>query len=79
MKTKPNDFAFPVSEKWDEDNGSVWLAAMGGMTKREYFAAKIFQGFCSYEQKLNTVNWEKKWAKTAVLMADILIDALNEK
>lgn len=46
------------------------------LTKREYFAAMALSGFCSQHYK------EGKWnsaATDAVILADALIAALNEK
>lgn len=55
----------------------------GGLTKREYFAAKALQGLMVQSipgsHNSNADNWNKERAKFAVDMADALLEALEEK
>jgi hypothetical protein len=71
--TDGNDAAYPETRK--KDNA---YSAEGGLTKREYFAALAMQGICSSE----TEGWpdlsEQGIAARAVLLADALIDELND-
>jgi len=84
METDPSDSAFPVSvrrgENYVDDDGcskyrTVTLA-VGGLTKREYFAAKAMQGMLAHE----TIGLRNEGiiAQLAVKQADALIAALNE-
>ena len=67
MKTKENSSAFPMPE--NEYHEHEW-----GLTKREYFAAKIMEGFAVSKHV-----WESdEVARRAVLWADELINALNK-
>lgn len=68
MKNRENDCAFPADSRTMSD---------GGMTLREYFAAKALQGLCAgrteYEDPMIDVN-------KAVKLADLLLSALaNER
>lgn len=69
MDTKPTDSAFPYSYHRDAD------AFTGGMTKREYFALMIMQGFTA-----SNIQFEDVYQKSrmAVAEADALIEVLNE-
>lgn len=67
MKTKENSSAFPACET--EFHQVEW-----GLTKREYFAAKIMEGFAVSKHV-----WESdEVARRAVMWADDLINALNK-
>lgn len=70
MKIKGNDCAFPSPET-DEYAEEI------GLTKREYFAAKIMAGFIS-DSKMDNVQFGTL-AKASVICADSLIKALNER
>lgn len=77
VMTNPNDAVSPVNPNVEWAHPDYF-----GLTKREYFAIRIMQGFCSYESKetqtMDIKDWEKKWAKTSLRIADALIAALNE-
>ena len=52
-----------------------WEVKFGGLTKREYFAAKAMQGMLSNSQIIDTDNWD--WiAENAVKQADLLLKQL---
>lgn len=74
MKTNPNDTAYPSAaiSNYEETN------AVGGLTKREYFAAMAMQGILSNEgiliQEMMEIN-----CSDAVKYADALIAELNRK
>jgi hypothetical protein len=66
-----NDMAFPVVlETTRTPNDSEQL----GLTKREYFAAKVMQGFCS-SMAYDEQSFEES-AALAVKQADALLAAL---
>lgn len=67
MKTNPNDCAFPF------DRNKI---IVGGLTKREYFAAMALQGILSCD---NRTTLGKIVAINAIRYADDLINQLNEK
>ncbi len=69
MTTRRADSAFPVGFNKNED------ILVEGMTKREYFAIMLMQGYAV--ANLEFVDIYQK-ARTAVTEADILIDILNE-
>ena len=66
MKTNPNDCAFPF------DLNKI---IVGGLTKREYFAAMALQGMLSSDH----IQIGKIAAINAIRYADDLINQLNEK
>lgn len=70
METKASQSAFPMPE--NEYHKHEW-----GLTKREYFAAKIMAGFIS-DSKMDNVQFGTL-AKASVVCADSLIKALNER
>jgi hypothetical protein len=82
--THPNDPVYSddrcANEEIADQEREKYPIAMG-LTKREYFAIRIMQGFCSYESKETTsmqiADWEKKWAYTSLRITDALIEALN--
>lgn len=55
------------------ENAPVYF---GGLTKREYFAAMAMQGICA---NMNERLARREVAEKAVLIADHLIQQLNEK
>ena len=59
-----------------------WEVKFGGLTKREYFAAKALQGLMVQSipgtHNQNAEEWNMVRAKFAVDMADALIRALEE-
>lgn len=81
MKTNPNDAAYPLT--FDNETLEGLADAyksndknleVGGLTKREYFAAMAMQGL--------SVDWTReneKIAVHAVLIADALIAELNKE
>ncbi len=80
MKTNPNDSAFPeIYTDIDVNNpdkpGDTY--STGGMTKREYFAAKAMQGMLTNEL-LSGPEENEAIAKDAVNAADKLIAELNK-
>jgi hypothetical protein len=80
MKTKPNE---PLN--CNNGNG-FWNDEMNrthagiGLTKREYFAAMIFQGILSGVSGVEAHSGAHpaSWSETAVDAADALIEALNK-
>lgn len=62
---RTSDKAFPAMN----DNG-YWC---GGMTLRDYFAAKAMQGIVSKEA--SHVSWVEEYAKNAYKMADAMMKA----
>lgn len=68
MKIKASQSAFPMPE--NEYHKHEW-----GLTKREYFAAKIMAGFIS-DSEMDNVQFGTL-AKASVICADSLIKALN--
>lgn len=72
MSTNGNDRAFcRLSE--DPWNKPILV---GGLTKREYFAAMALSGFTSQPYKPGRFN---SAATDAVILADALIEALNKE
>jgi hypothetical protein len=69
MTTRRGDSAFPVGFNKSEDT------YIEGMSKREYFAIMLMQGYAV--ANLEFVDIYQK-ARTAVTEADILIEILNE-
>ncbi len=69
MDTKPTDSAFPYSY---HPEGDTFAA---GMTKREYFALMLMQGFNASNVEFEDI-YQK--ARMAVAEADALIEVLNE-
>lgn len=68
LMTNPNSPAFPLEPQWK----------YSALTKREYFAAIALQGVIACEtENWNTTNEQN--ARTAVRLADALIEALNYK
>jgi hypothetical protein len=67
MPTRRTDSAFPVSYNRDADS------LVEGMTKREYFAILIMQGYTAANAKFED---EYQKARLAVAEADALIDIL---
>lgn len=68
MRTKPSDSTHPIL------NGL--RVPEFGLTKREYFAAMAMQGICA---NANERLARREVAEKAVLIADHLIQQLNEK
>jgi hypothetical protein len=69
MTTRRGDSAFPVGFNKTQDN------LVEGMTKREYFAIMLMQGYAVANLEFEDI-YQK--ARTAVTEADILIEILNE-
>ena len=70
METKPNLPAFPQQETFDD---------LSGLTKREYFAVMVMQGFiASYTGEQNHPDPDYA-ADEAVKYADALIEELNKE
>lgn len=67
MATRRTDSAFPVSYNRDSDS------LVEGLTKREYFAILIMQGYTAANAKFED---EYQKARQAVAEADALIDIL---
>ena len=67
MPTRRTDSAFPISYNRDADS------LVEGMTKREYFAIMIMQGYTAANAKFED---EYQKARLAVAEADALIDIL---
>lgn len=83
MKTKPNDVAYPSHEGISEKTPGMRIDMTGGgLTKREYFAGLAMQGsICANDH--SHPNWMTKenaaeHAKSAVMLADALIEELNK-
>lgn len=83
--TNPDDMAFPeIKSRSDnpEDYNVTEISASGGLTKREYFAAKAMQGMLA--NGFFRVGCEKpdlrteKMAFTAVQISDCLMTYLNK-
>lgn len=83
--TNPNDPTFTTSEIVQFNSGPA-LATMGGLTKREYFAALAMQALVSNSSifdffqraKISPKEVREETGKTAVQFADALIEALNK-
>lgn len=77
MKTSPNDTVFPIDVFNRGPDGIILnVNRLGGMTKREYFAALALQGLLS-----NSVEEDMtagRCVNLAVLMAEGLILELNK-
>ena len=67
MSTRRSDSVFPMSFNRDTDS------MVEGMTKREYFAIMIMQGYTAANAKFED---EYQKARLAVAEADALIDIL---
>ena len=68
--------AFPVPFSIDPENGGPVFAELygnGGMTLRDYFAAKAMQGYLTHEQAANSP--EDVVASWAYSMADAMLRA----
>jgi len=88
--SKGNESAFPgVAQQRYEDpvHGVIFPGQLGefgsvGLTKREYFAAKILQGFVSADDHQHVAfNYGEDnytMAKAAVRLADALIEELSK-
>ena len=83
-KTNPNDSFNAVRNRWDSGQES-WDLQETGATKREVFAAQIIIGVIENPSIVLTSNpalegiiTDFHIAKTAVNLADALIDALNQ-
>jgi len=72
----PNDPAFQTSEIVKFNSGPA-LATMGGLTKREYFAARAMQGFLSVKYDFPIENTEV--VRLSLKYADTLITELNKE
>lgn len=79
MKTNPNDLAQPeISTNLRNENGYAFgnTHSRGGLTKREYFAAKILAAMLSNSSfELLSPN---QYASDALIQADALIEELNK-
>jgi hypothetical protein len=73
--TRPNDAAF-ARESFHHDNFGRPDNAQTGLTKREYFAVMILQGWLSNTNNRGDYEYA---AKHAVEMTDALIEELNKK
>lgn len=71
MSTHKSDPVFPMIHPVTND-------PYGGLTKREYFAAKAMQGYCGGEYIGQSGLPQEIIAQWCVVMADALIKALNE-
>ncbi len=67
MTTRRSDSAFPIGYNRDTDS------LIDGMTKREYFAIMIMQGYTTANTKFED---EYQKARLSVAEADALIDIL---
>jgi hypothetical protein len=67
MSTRRSDSAFPIGYNRDTDS------LIEGMTKREYFAIMIMQGYTAANAKFED---EYQKARLSVAEADALIDIL---
>lgn len=72
MKTNGNDSAYPI-EKWNTN----YKMLSGGLTKREYFAAKAMSVFLSHSSYYSGNN--NQLARVSVELADALISELNKE
>jgi hypothetical protein len=81
-ENKNTDSAFPVHTHVNLDysehdagasHGKIY--SHGGLTKREYFAAKALQGICA-DSLYRPSGGDKDFAKLAVGLADALIEEL---
>ena len=71
VQLKRIEGALGIPEFWELKNDIV-----GGLTKREYFAAMAMQGMLSNNKIIDTDNWE--WiAENAVKQADELLKQLE--
>lgn len=74
MKTNPNEAAYPQIElAHNHIEGPHKI--VGGLTKREYFAAMALQGLLAYPGEGEF----KKFTELSVMCADLLIEELNKK
>lgn len=80
MKTIAGAPAYPQERFQHMDDGSTHEIT-GGLTKREYFAALAMQGYLSSCEQAEDFaqGWEKFIAKQCVVLADALIEGLNEE
>lgn len=69
--TNPNDSAYPVRLNPQDPHSD-----MGGLTKREYFAAMAMQGMMVADMKSD--EWSEIRARRSIRMADSLIAELNK-
>lgn len=78
MKTEPNTSAFPeVQSETNRDMQVSEIYSQGGLTKREYFAAKALQGLLS---AVDVKDFESIELVTASLrIANELIEQLNKE
>lgn len=67
MKTNPDDYAYPPQK-----NGEFII--IGGLSKREYFAACALQGLCSSGFPID----KDMVSNDAIYIADKLIEELNK-
>jgi len=75
-RTNPNDYAFSKSAFYHPD-GNFDLPE-NGLTKREYFAAMAMQGLLAADIA-NTPKQLAKVVQVSIIVADELINTLNEK
>ena len=82
--TNPECPAFPVTLDPNGKTAEAWATlskSVGGLTKREYFAALAMQGLHAMYSHPGTdilTYSQKVCAKQAVIMADALITALDK-
>lgn len=76
-KTLADDAAMPRAGFYHD--ADTYDCGANGLTKREYFAVAAMQGMCGNAQYDATASTAPDFAKDAVIYADALIAALNEK
>lgn len=72
----PNDPAFPTDQKTSANSKVPDIMTEGGLTKREYFAIKIYSAIVSGKRSDIQHSDLILQAKTAVECADYLVQAL---
>lgn len=83
MPTNPNDAAFAQPILGERENGSQYTYALGGLTKREHFAAMAMAGIlansCFIKQGHILINKQEMGVdKASIMLSDALIAELNK-
>ena len=76
MSTQDNGgAAFPAQPILHMPGGATMMTTQGGMTLRDYFAAKALQGFAGLKQAPTYKDEYEMLASTAYRMADAMLEA----
>lgn len=78
MKTEPNDYINPQEERTSQYSNVPDTFMSGGLTKREYFAAKAMQGLLAFADPGGTSHLNALVSES-VEYADRLIEELNKE